>query len=897
MIGKRPRIMTTTITRNPRLYGTPLIAAYVLVFLSGLSASASSYFEGGTINLIQGSHSDIGWRDGSIIETQKDNHILDAAITLAQQDSTFKKDMEDTLRFKQYMDNRPQSQVDALKDMVNAGRFEFGASYSSPYEDILSGELMARQFYFGRKGFRATFPKQDTITYWNQDVPGRGLQMSQLLRKAGVLYEFTSRYYNSVPGVPNNSIAKWASPDGSSVLVLAYAHYGQYDYGNFGEAIIDMNSIPSIKEHVDKWDDYFSSHKLPKQLPLFLSRDDRTPRDFREQIAAWNKWASANGYPTMRYATMSQAIDQIAAGDLSSVDTISGGRPNLWLYEAAPTNHIPLSYQRDGSRLAAAAETFCTIRAIQESSFRNYPQKTLCQVWQNLSWACHGWAKQTTVEEFTRTYKEAMDSAQTTLTDALTWISKQVDTKGQAAPLIVFNTLSWPRTDVVIAGVPSGLASPFTLKDSSSAVVPYQIIADGKIVFVAKDVPSMGYKTYYFASGGRTPVNGDAYNTAWTTAYTNDYYKITPTSGGISSIYDKSASQELLDPSRYQGAELLVLDSNNGMGAGEFTTFPYAGLIHDRSTTHKMTWMCTEDGPVRKAYETTHTFSDFIYRLKVIIYAGIKRIDFEPTVIDWSGANNCELRLAFPINSNTRDVAFDVPFAVSKVGYSEVDPAGFGFGAKHQPREIQNFMYAGGKGWGITLGSSIAPMDYMDPQANSANTDAKADRTSLTNTVLQPILLATRTSCAGDGYYWSQPGTHAYKFCLTSHQQGWQNGCRSGIQFNNALIAAVPATKDADAGLPETMSFVSVDKTNIIISAVKKAEDDDTVVVRLYDVEGIDGIANVKFAKAITGAKKTSLIEEDGERLSASGSTAAIPVERYAIETAKLCVDLTTPSK
>lgn len=196
-----------------------------------MAVHAASYFQGGTIHLVQVSHTDIGWADGPSTEISEDNACIDNSMNLFGQSSTLKYVSEDMLHLKQYMDNRTQAQVDALKVQVNNGRYEFGAAYTSPYEELLSSEQMARQFYFGRKWFKSLFPSQDAPVYYAVDPPERALQMSQLLQKAGVPYEFTSRYYNQVPGVPNDSITKWASPDGSSTLTFAYTHYGElYGY-------------------------------------------------------------------------------------------------------------------------------------------------------------------------------------------------------------------------------------------------------------------------------------------------------------------------------------------------------------------------------------------------------------------------------------------------------------------------------------------------------------------------------------------------------------------------------------------------------------------------------------------------------------------------------------------
>src|SRR5439155_20911230 len=87
-------------------------------------------------------------------------------------------------------------------------------------------------------------------------------------------------------------------------------------------------------------------------------------------------------------------------------------------------------------------------------------------------------------------------------------IAARIDTRGEGVPIVVFNPLGWPRTD--IAEVEIGFAEPgvndLNLVDADGKTAPVQLLhadrdSDGglkrvRIIFLARDVPALGYSAY-----------------------------------------------------------------------------------------------------------------------------------------------------------------------------------------------------------------------------------------------------------------------------------------------------------------------------------------------------------------------------------------------------------------
>ena len=121
-----------------------------------------------------------------------------------------------------------------------------------------------------------------------------------------------------------------------------------------------------------------------------------------------------------------------------------------------------------------------------------------------------------------------------------------------------------------------------------------------------------------------------------------------------------------------------------------------------------------------------------------------------------------------------------MPLGAVEVGTSEIEgPGGPAYGnlvydeecSDIRPREVKNFVSAGDDAFGVTLSTSVAVCDYKDPTTSP-----------VAYPVLQPILLASRRSCHGEGDWFLQEGDHHYRFSLTARGPGWRSGYRQGIQ-------------------------------------------------------------------------------------------------------------------
>jgi alpha-mannosidase len=160
--------------------------------------------------------------------------------------------------------------------------------------------------------------------------------------------------------------------------------------------------------------------------------------------------------------------------------------------------------------------------------------------------------------------------------------------------------------------------------------------------------------------------------------------------------------------------------------------------------------------------------------------------------------------------------------------------------------------------------------------------------------LLQHVLLSTRKSMAWNPEYWfTQAGDHHYRMALFPHAGGWRSSYREGLAFNYPLAAFVGGVQveSGRQSLPRSAQFVSIEPPNLVVTALKVCEDDDSLVSRCYEAEGFETRARIRFSRSIRQAWRTNLIEEEPETLPVSpDGTLEFSVKAWEIVTLKVAV-------
>jgi len=833
----------------------------VLIFSFSSFASAQVFDKNGTVYIVEHSHSDIAWSYTIEGERAVRNKNLKNAFDFMRKDTTFKWTIENVLYFKNWIEDNPETE-DEIMSYFRKGRLDCGATYTQPMEDCMYNELLVRQMYFGKRWFEKKYPNIELELVNHPDGPLRGLQTQQVYKKSGVNYLRGSR-------METPPFFKWFSPDGSYL-------FSYFQIGYWGRPKIDSTYIANF---LSKYKfDYYNTRDLPAITSITWGHDYNDPYDFSKTIHSWNVNQVKNNLPKVKYGTFFEVLKGIDKPGIQFPE-IHGNVPNWWLYENWPTHNRLMSLQREAAKMLTTAEIFHTIKATQKGDYSEYPAIKLSQAWENAIYACHTIVPRA-YPSFLKKYENAHEVAQFEMNSALQWLADRVAGRTNSTTIVVFNPLSWVRTDPVTVDISALRMNNIQVFDEKNELVPSQVTTDGKLVFIASDIPSIGYKSYYLVNKTRSEIKPEPeIGKEWTKVFQSEHYKISPGKGGLKSIYDRDFNKELLNTDKWLGGEWTSFYTD-ARGASESIDFePKPQKYFERMSQLPSDWKCIESGPIYVTWETGDVVATHCKpKLLVTAYRNLKRIDFTAFIAENDDTVRREQRIMFPISTNKPQIAYEVPFGVVETGKSEAfDYVRKGMFSVNPPeipaypREVQNWIYAAGEGIGITIGTSVGASAFKDFGPNPEPYP-----------IISPILLANTTGLEGSLL---QPGDFRFNFSITSHEEGYQNGYKIGIQSQTPLIAILKKENSISPKLPRSKSFLEISNDNCILSAMKKAEDNDNIIIRFYEVEGKIANTGIRCDFNIKEAFRTNMIEMNSGKINFSGNKIVVPTGKYSIET------------
>jgi alpha-mannosidase len=848
-----------------------------------LISSDWGYFGKGKIHIICSSHQDIAWMNTpDSCREERINDIILPALRQTEKNPAFKFEMEQTLNLMELLEAVP-SEKQRVIDAYKRGQFTWGATFNQPYEGLESGEQLVRQSYLGRKWIRENLPGMDALAAYNIDVPGRTLQMPQILEKSGIKFLVISRmkegFYN------------WYSPDGSKILTYSPGNYGwallvyKYFEGDVITAFQKMNQV------LKNWDEYYRQRNLPPDYGVVISTDAGGPKDYTSIISEWNEIAQSSGYgiPVLKHSTVEDFLHEINVPQ-AKFDSISGERPDLWLYIHGPAHYEAIKSKKSAAVTLPAAEIFSTVSTFIDKGKSDYPSEKLNSGWYSAIYPDHGWGGKhgdITDSLFRASLEHGNSTGEKILDKSLDAITGNIDLKKPGA-IVVFNDLSWTRSGVVRVDISSRKGSGWIVTDSGGKSLPSSVLKEGANIFIsflAENIPSIGYKVFYLKSGKTNPVTDIITGSNFCE---NRFYRLTLGNGGITGLYDKELKRQVLNTTKYAGGDVLHF-GYNGNGAGEFvriTPVNYEG--YESLSMKQQQWKLLSSDNVSAVYEASAAMSNFTVIQRITVYHQEKKIDFEYDIPDWPGIHNRQIRAVFPLSMDEAQITYDVPMGIVNVNRDELNmvPRGWSWEGTYRqmpceihPREIENFVSSSNSDFGFTMSTNLAVADWIDP-----------GRESVDYPVLQAIMLSSHKSCHYLGNWYHQKGSHKFHFSISSHSPGWQNGYHFGIEGNHPLLTI---TRDMQQKgiLPEETSFVKVSSPLVKITAIKKDKGNNSFIMRLVNVENVDKQTDISLWNPAVKVVKTNLIEEDINDTGQKGSDVRLNVGKNSIETYRIILE------
>ena len=242
------------------------------------------------------------------------------------------------------------------------------------------------------------------------------------------------------------------------------------------------------------------------------------------------------------------------------------------------------------------------------------------------------------------------------------------------------------------------------------------------------------------------------------------------------------------------------------------------------------------------------------------MYAGVPRVDVKMHV-SWH-EKHILLKVAFPLSAHSTKATYEIPYGSVERPTTRNTPA------EQAQFEVPALRWA-----------DIADARHGFSLLNDSKYgyDAKGN-------VLRLSLLRSPE--------WPDPhadeGEHEFTYSMYPHAGTWRDAetVRRGLELNYRLLPMV--VEKHEGALPATYSFVQLEPNNVVLTAMKKAEDDDTLVLRFYEWAGKEGDVTVQVPARAHSATETDLMEKVLGELPLKDGRVNVHTKPYEIKTVKV---------
>jgi alpha-mannosidase len=459
----------------------------------------------------------------------------------------------------------------------------------------------------------------------------------------------------------------------------------------------------------------------------------------------------------------------------------------------------------------------------------------------------------------------ALNQFASVLSSATGAIASGLNTEAQGTPVVVYNPLNIEREDVVEAtlsfsnGTPKGVRAV----GPDGKEVPAQLAEAGpgtaKILFLAK-VPSVGFAVYDIQPAADAAPASELKVTE--SSLENMRYVVRiDKNGDVASIFDKALKRELLSaPAR------LALQTEHPFDWPAWNMDwadqrkPPRGYVEGPAKVR-----IVENGPARVALEVTRETegSKFVQTIRLSAGDAGNRVEFA-NAIDWK-TKEAALKASFPLTATSPRATYNWGAGTVERGNNNVKEFEV---ASHQWFDLTDKSGA----YGVTVLSDC-----------KTGSDKPDDHT------LRLTLVYTPGLGQGNGMDYADQttqdwGHHEFIYGLASHAGDWRQGGTAwqAYRLNDPLLPFVGAKHPGALG--RSFSLLRVNSDHVQVTAVKKAEENDEVIVRVVEMEGQAAPdLRVSFAAPLVAAREVNGQEESVGKATVTDGALATALAPYAI--------------
>lgn len=725
-----------------------------------------------------------------------------------------------------------------MKQCVAEGRIvPVGGMWVEPDTNVPSGESLIRQVLIGQRWFKQEYGFI-CREIWIPDVFGYCAQLPQIAIHGGATRFLTQKLSWNQINKPQHHTFYWEGLDGTRLLT----HFPPADTYNA------VCTVQEVLYHVRNYKDLERSNESYLLFGFGDGGGGPTP----EMLERLRRMRDVDGLPRMAIRSSDDFFARLEA-DAQDLNTVVG---ELY-FELHRGTYTTQARTKRGMRkselllhdvelIAAAA---LAVHKSQESRagtkrkssiirHHSYPTAQLDALWKTvLLNQFHDILPGSSINavyvdahaqlgEVMSTASQLRDAAVEALDAALAQSpTKSGMTKADEQHVVTINTTSFARTEVV--DLPAGAAGAA------------QFSADKKpLGVVSADALSLKVeplKALYLRGDGLKPARGR--KVAGGFMLENELVRAEfKDDGALVSLLHKPTQRESLADGARGNQFVLFDDRPMDWEAWDVDVFHLEKRASTPGAPGATTAKLVEKGPLRAAIEFTYQLSSrSTLRQVVYLTATSARLDFA-TEVDWHESRTF-LKVEFPLNVRAQEATYDVQFGhlqrpthfntsydvarfeVCAHKWADLSEPGFGVAL------LNDCKYGYAAHGNVLRLSLLRAPKYPDPEADM--------------------------------------GRHEFKYALLPHAGSPLDGgvIEAAYAFNLPLIVR-PTT-----AAPAEMTVLATNRPNVVVETVKKAEDGDALIVRLYEAHGTRGPAALSSDLPIKRVWRCNGLEEHEARL------------------------------
>lgn len=831
-----------------------------------------------TIYLVPHTHYDVAWAFTKEDYLQINEEILKEALELMSS-SDFKFCIEQTFLLQEIERRNPKLWLE-LKERIKEGKLEIvDGQYLMPDTMLPTGEVLVREIFYGKRYCQEKFGIEVPVA-WAADSFGMNAQLPQIYKKTG--YKWLAFRRGAKAEIMQSEFI-WKGLDGTTILT----HWMPLGY----RAGLELDKLDRSFIELDKW--AASPHIL---MPCGSGSIPPQP-EIPQAVEEWNK-----NHPDvqMKIATPKEFFQALEKTE-KRFEIVEGELYDNELVDVFPqvcTSRICIvQCSRECEGLIITAEEFATLAWLLGAE---YPAAELHEAWEKILFiAFHDIITGCGVDEIYNEVRESFDFLKTKLTSILTrslnYIANKVNTGEEA--VLVFNPLPWRMQNWVEANIklPQGYEEKPGVKEKvemESEVLEVKKekgskVREAKIGFMG-ELPSLGYKTYKLSPQRKEPegkmkVEGESIETP--------FFKVSlDKNTGIIKVFDKE------DKLLLEGNEIVIEDE---IGDLYYHRSRFADLIKSetgeglRYGSFKPKGFKIEGGELRAKlifedeyycltwpYRLKERFPPKLYKYKtldihkeVILYRDLPRIEFI-TKVDNKYPN---IRLSVKFNTKLERKVY---YRETQFGVIPEPTEYFSRDKGLKPSEIPNFM-----SW-FDLSDGIRGITFMNKglPANVIAEDSVYLRFFRSVYGLSADGIAGPLVPTPDAL---ELKSFTFEYALQLHEGDWRQAemYKQAQEFHHLPLCTQANSK---GDLPAEFSFLKLSPNNLILSALKKAEDSDEVILRFFETKGEEVMAEIELFRRIERAVVVDLLEREMYELRVERNKLRMDVKPFEIVTLKL---------